>query len=131
MMRRRRLGFEGPGGAFAGPTRIRRVLALDRPRDGPRQAFGRVVHGGEEIAVRVLDLDAARSQSDLDAAAFVRSPRIREANGHRSDPIVELRQGEAQAILDVRAESLGDLEVVLMNAELHESVSKGPPANRP
>ena len=85
-------------------------LPFERARDGARSAVGRVIDGGEQVRVGVLDVDAPRTQADFDLAARVGAARVavglREPDDHAPDSISEATQGEPEAILHVGAQDV-------------------------
>jgi hypothetical protein len=107
------------------PTFIVTLLTLsplDGARDGAGGTVGRVIDGGEQIGVGVLDVHALRKQSHFDLAALVADVFIagglREPDDHPSDPIGEPREGQSQAALHVDAKHVRYDDIVIPNLNL-------------
>ena len=99
-------------------------LPVQGTSKGAGRAIGRVIDGGEQVSVYVLDLHALRAEAHLDLAALVGPAAVvvqkRESDDHASDAIGEPRQGEPHPLLDVEAENVGHFDVTPPNLNLDQ-----------
>jgi hypothetical protein len=95
---------------------------LDGARDGASGTVGRVIDGGEQIDVGVLDVNALRMQTHFDLAALVTDVSVavglREPDDHPANQVREPSEGQAQATLHVDAQDVADVDILIPNLNL-------------